>query len=104
MAPSLFQEQPKVRPAPQPLPTESPVPAPAPPTPIMEAPIPEPGPLGDMAFDDGNHMRRSPQELFKVIKELLNRKFQDVERMFYELDEINSNRMSQEMMFELLKR
>ncbi|KAJ8318169.1 hypothetical protein KUTeg_003260 [Tegillarca granosa] len=104
MAPSLFQEQPKVRPAPQLLPTDSPAPPPAPPTPIMEEPIPDPGPLAEMTFDDGNHMRRSPQELFKVIKDLLNRKFQDVERMFYELDEINSNRMSQEMMYELLKR
>ncbi|XP_056017223.1 EF-hand calcium-binding domain-containing protein 6-like isoform X8 [Ostrea edulis] len=55
-------------------------------------------------FADYAQVRRTPQELFKVIKDLMNRRFQDVERVFYELDEINSERLSQEMMFQLLKR
>lgn len=48
--------------------------------------------------------RRSPQEMFKLIKDLLTRRFNDVERVFYDLDEINSMRMSQEQMFQLLRR
>ena len=48
--------------------------------------------------------KRTPVELFKVIKDLLTRRFNDVERVFYELDELNSMRLSQEMMFMLLRR
>lgn len=53
---------------------------------------------------DDNIVRRTPQEIFKVIKDLLTKRFNDVERMFYELDEINSMRLSQEQMFQLLRR
>ena len=48
--------------------------------------------------------RRSPQELFRIIKDLLSRRFNDVERVFFDLDEINSMRLSQEQMFQLLRR
>lgn len=60
--------------------------------------------VDEPVFADYAQVRRTPQELFKVIKDLMNRRFQDVERVFYELDEINSERLSQEMMFQLLKR
>ena len=48
--------------------------------------------------------KRSPHEMFKVIKDLLTKRFNEVENMFFELDEINSMRMSQEQMFQLLRR
>ena len=48
--------------------------------------------------------KRSPQELFKVIKDLLTRRFNDVESVFYDIDENNSMRISQEMMYTLLRR
>lgn len=48
--------------------------------------------------------RRSPHEIFKVIKDLLTKRFNDVERMFYEIDEMNSMRLSQEQMYQLFKR
>ncbi|XP_052785640.1 EF-hand calcium-binding domain-containing protein 6-like isoform X2 [Mya arenaria] len=62
-----------------------------------------------MTFDDEPLIdeaapRRSPQEMFRVIKDLLTKRFNDVERMFFELDEINSMRFSQEQMFQLLRR
>ena len=60
--------------------------------------------VDEPVFADYAQVRRTPQELFKVIKDLMNRRFQDVERIFYELDEINSERLSQEMMFQLLKK
>lgn len=48
--------------------------------------------------------KRTPQELFRVIKELLGRRFNDVERVFFDLDELNSMRISQDMMYMLLRR
>lgn len=80
------------------------------PSPILEVSPPEADERVDRlvvdepVFADYAQVRRSPQELFKVIKDLMNRRFQDIERVFYELDEINSERLSQEMMFQLLKR
>ncbi|XP_045213857.1 EF-hand calcium-binding domain-containing protein 6-like isoform X3 [Mercenaria mercenaria] len=53
---------------------------------------------------DDSVPKRSPQEMFRVIKDLLNKKFNEVENMFFQLDEINSMRMSQEQMFQLLRR
>jgi hypothetical protein len=41
---------------------------------------------------------------FQTIKELLTKRFQDVERAFYDLDESNTKRLTQEMMYQLLKR
>ncbi|KAH9502531.1 hypothetical protein Btru_068907 [Bulinus truncatus] len=52
---------------------------------------------------NGLDKRRSPHELFQLIKDLLNRRFQDVEQKFYEIDETNTRRLSQEMMYQLLK-
>ncbi|KAK3772027.1 hypothetical protein RRG08_008265 [Elysia crispata] len=49
------------------------------------------------------HRRRTPQELFKVIKELMTRRFQDVEQRFYDLDDTNTRRLTQEMMYHLLR-
>ncbi|KAL3877258.1 hypothetical protein ACJMK2_034991 [Sinanodonta woodiana] len=48
--------------------------------------------------------RRSSQELFKILKDLLGKRFTDVERAFHDLDEINSMRISQELMYQLLRR
>ncbi|XP_061196187.1 EF-hand calcium-binding domain-containing protein 6-like isoform X2 [Saccostrea echinata] len=85
--------------------------------PKVPSPIPEVGPpempegspvdrlvIDEPVMADYAQVRRTPQELFKVIKDLMNRRFQDIERVFYELDEINSERLSQEMMYQLLKR
>lgn len=49
------------------------------------------------------HRRRTNQELFKVIKDLLHRRFQDVEERYYELDDTNTRRLTQDMMYHLLK-
>lgn len=61
-------------------------------------------PEEDTSLVDDSCPRRSAQELFRVIKELLTRRFNDVERVFFELDELNSMRLSQEQMYQLLKR
>ncbi|KAK7111211.1 EF-hand calcium-binding domain-containing protein 6-like isoform X2 [Littorina saxatilis] len=50
------------------------------------------------------HRRRTNQELFKAIKDLLTKRFQDVERAFHELDESNTRRLTQDMMYMLLRR
>ena len=89
---------------------------------VKLGPLPEDPPkvMGEpvtQRTDDGEYMtfdvnpmlddvvpRRTAHESFKVIKDLLTRRFNDVERMFYELDEINSMRLSQEQMFQLLRR
>ncbi|XP_059167514.1 EF-hand calcium-binding domain-containing protein 6-like [Physella acuta] len=45
---------------------------------------------------------RTSQELFKLIKDLMSRRFQEVEQTFYKLDETNTRRLSQETMYQLL--
>ena len=40
----------------------------------------------------------------QAIKDLLTKRFQDVERAFHDLDESNTRRLTQEMMYQLLKR
>jgi len=50
------------------------------------------------------HPKRSAQELFKIIKDLLKKNYQKVESMFYELDETNTRRMSQEAMYQLFRK
>ena len=40
----------------------------------------------------------------QAIKDLLTKRFQDVERTFHDLDESNTRRLTQEMMYQLLKR
>ncbi|KAL8601492.1 hypothetical protein ACOMHN_000434 [Nucella lapillus] len=57
----------------------------------------------DLDSDDFHH-RRSNQELFKVIKELMSKRFQEVEKAFHELDETNTRRLTQETMYQLLGR
>ncbi|KAK0049048.1 EF-hand calcium-binding domain-containing protein 6 [Biomphalaria pfeifferi] len=58
-----------------------------------------------VSIEEGNDLdkKRSPQKLFKVIKDLLSRRFQDVEQKFYEIDETNTRRLTQGMMHQLLK-
>ena len=48
--------------------------------------------------------QRTVQEMFKMIKELMKKNYQAVEEAFYEIDELNSGRITQEMMYKLLKR
>ncbi|KAK3091339.1 hypothetical protein FSP39_019098 [Pinctada imbricata] len=103
-APSLFEKQ-KQEAAPQAPQIPSPIPESPPPPQIPNMPqvdrlvVDEPNFLDEYA-----QVRRSPQELFKIIKDLMGRRFQDMERTFLELDEINSGRLSQEMMYQLLRR
>ncbi|XP_036372520.1 EF-hand calcium-binding domain-containing protein 6 [Megalops cyprinoides] len=47
---------------------------------------------------------RSDAELFAIIKTLVNKQYQAVERVFEELDEKNTRRLTQEAMYQLLKR
>ncbi|XP_050394782.1 EF-hand calcium-binding domain-containing protein 6 [Patella vulgata] len=59
---------------------------------------------GEAEFEEVAPRRRKTQELFKLIKDLLNRRYQDVEREFYNIDETNTRRITQETMYYLLKR
>ncbi|EMP27525.1 EF-hand calcium-binding domain-containing protein 6 [Chelonia mydas] len=45
-----------------------------------------------------------PPKLFKIIKSLLNKHYQAIEKEFEDLDEMNSRRLTQETMYLLLKR
>ncbi|XP_076452836.1 EF-hand calcium-binding domain-containing protein 6-like isoform X2 [Babylonia areolata] len=65
---------------------------------------PLPSPLVPDVDGEELHRRRTTQELFKAIKELLTKRFQDVERVFQDLDESNTRRLTQDMMYQLLKR
>lgn len=47
---------------------------------------------------------RSDKELFIILKDLMKNRYQDVERIFFELDEQNTRRMSQETLYQLLKK
>lgn len=96
MAPSLFGKKQAA----------GPVPVPAPLPNVMEEMI---VPQADRLVVeeeplDYTSRKRSNEELFSLIKDLLTRKFQDVERAFQELDEINTKRLTQELMFQLLNR
>ncbi|XP_038256136.1 EF-hand calcium-binding domain-containing protein 6-like isoform X2 [Dermochelys coriacea] len=48
--------------------------------------------------------RRTPMQLFKSLKSLLNKHYQAIEKEFEDLDEMNSRRLTQETMYLLLKR
>lgn len=103
MAPSLFpgnQNETRKPVKVGPLPEDPPKPA----APVMQKTETAEYMTFDEPLLDDAVARRSPQELFKVIKDLLTKRFNDVERMFYELDEMNSMRLSQEQMFHLLRR
>ncbi|XP_070545330.1 EF-hand calcium-binding domain-containing protein 6-like [Ptychodera flava] len=56
-----------------------------------------------MDFEEFNK-GRSIKEITKVIKKVLKRHYPEVEEAFNEMDEINSRRMTQEMLYELLKK
>ncbi|KAI8521540.1 hypothetical protein Bbelb_012940 [Branchiostoma belcheri] len=47
---------------------------------------------------------RTAEQLFVVIKKLITERFHDVEEAFYELDENNTKRITQDMMFDLVNR
>ena len=53
---------------------------------------------------DYTSRKRSTDEMFHLIKDLLTRKFQDVERAYQELDESNTRRLTQENMYQLMKK
>ncbi|XP_052069905.1 EF-hand calcium-binding domain-containing protein 6-like isoform X10 [Mytilus californianus] len=96
MAPSLFGKKQAA----------GPVPVPAPLPNVMEEMI---VPQADRLVVeeeplDYTSRKRSNEELFNLVKDLLTRKFQDVERAFQDIDEINTKRLTQELMFQLLNR
>nr|XP_015201388.1 PREDICTED: EF-hand calcium-binding domain-containing protein 6-like isoform X1 [Lepisosteus oculatus] len=52
----------------------------------------------------GQESGRSAGQLFRMIKVLLNKQYQTVEKAFEQLDEKNTKRLTQETMYQLLKR
>ncbi|XP_078252932.1 EF-hand calcium-binding domain-containing protein 6 [Rhinoraja longicauda] len=54
-------------------------------------------------LDEDRRYGRTTEQLFKIIKALLYKQYQEVEREFEQLDEINSKRLNQETMYRLLK-
>uniref|UniRef100_UPI00398F3BE9 EF-hand calcium-binding domain-containing protein 6 n=1 Tax=Pristiophorus japonicus TaxID=55135 RepID=UPI00398F3BE9 len=55
-------------------------------------------------LDEERGYGRTPEQLFRIIKTLLDKQYQEVEKEFEELDEINSRRLNHETMYRLLKR
>ncbi|XP_078418371.1 EF-hand calcium-binding domain-containing protein 6 [Cetorhinus maximus] len=55
-------------------------------------------------LDEDRRYGRTPEQLFQIIKTLLYNQYQEVEKEFEELDEINSRRLNHETMYRLLKR
>ena len=55
-------------------------------------------------YQEDVHAKRSPRELFKIIRELMKGNFQEMQDTFYELDEQNTKRLSQETMYHLMKK
>lgn len=56
------------------------------------------------ALPDVDYIPRRPaSDLFKVIKQLLKKNYQAVEQAFCDMDEMNTGRLTQEMMYQLLK-
>ncbi|XP_028657943.2 EF-hand calcium-binding domain-containing protein 6 [Erpetoichthys calabaricus] len=51
-----------------------------------------------------NRNMRTPEQLFHIIKRLLNKQYQSIEKQFEDLDEKNTRRLTQEVMYQLLKR
>ncbi|XP_077999318.1 EF-hand calcium-binding domain-containing protein 6-like [Glandiceps talaboti] len=56
-----------------------------------------------MDFEEFNK-GRSVKELQRIIKKVLKKNYQEVEETFNEMDEMNSRRMTQEMLFDILKK
>ena len=69
------------------------------PHPLPQAPV-----SMEMALEEGYTQRRTPQVLFKVVKDFMKNNYQAVEREFCDLDEMNTERLSQETMYQLFKR
>ncbi|XP_055487999.1 EF-hand calcium-binding domain-containing protein 6 [Leucoraja erinacea] len=55
-------------------------------------------------LDKDRSYGRTSEQLFKIIKSLMYKQYQEVEREFEQLDEINSKRLNHETMYRLLKR
>ncbi|XP_041042289.1 EF-hand calcium-binding domain-containing protein 6 isoform X1 [Carcharodon carcharias] len=55
-------------------------------------------------LDEDGKYGRTLEQLFQIIKTLLYNQYQEVEKEFEELDEINSRRLNHETMYRLLKR
>lgn len=53
---------------------------------------------------NGIKVRRSPQELFRIIKEIMRKNYQMVEQIFYDMDEMNTGRLTQESMYQLFSK
>ncbi|XP_041364639.1 EF-hand calcium-binding domain-containing protein 6-like [Gigantopelta aegis] len=74
-----------------------------PPLKQCESPLLEDDELEVGALDEETS-RRSTNELFKLIKGLLKKHYQDIEDTFYSLDETNTRRITPEMMYQMFKR
>ncbi|KAK2169895.1 hypothetical protein LSH36_6g11000 [Paralvinella palmiformis] len=82
------------------------------PSPEEKSPTPEhldPGEQKNILPDNDDYLaelptKRTTFELFKIIKELMKKNFQKLQDAFYELDELNTRRLSQETMYHLMKK
>ncbi|XP_074648527.1 EF-hand calcium-binding domain-containing protein 6-like [Tubulanus polymorphus] len=57
-----------------------------------------------MEAEPTNVIHRSTPELFKLIREVIKNNYQEVERKFHELDEMNTGQFTQEMMYQLFRK
>lgn len=108
LAPSLFEGGMKShqfaldsgpQPIPQPKLSNSPRQAPA----MSLSPVSVDRLVVDHPMEETYQAHRTTRQLFRIIKDLLHRRYQDVERAFHEMDDINTRRLSQEQLFQLLK-
>ncbi|KAL5018758.1 hypothetical protein ScPMuIL_004480 [Solemya velum] len=109
MAPSLFEggmktQQVALESGPQPIPQPKLSTSPRQPTNQPPSPLSVDRLVVDHPMEETYQAHRSTRELFRIIKDLLTRRYQDVEKSFHELDDINSRRLSQEQLFQLLKK
>ncbi|CAL1548413.1 unnamed protein product [Lymnaea stagnalis] len=102
-APSLFGPRPEVADPDPPPKSDSPKPKDGnEPKDIKSSSLTDGG-VVDIEVEDNIYKRRTPQVLFKLIKDLMSRRFPEVEQKFYDIDETNTRRLSQETMYQLLK-
>ena len=76
---------------------------------FKDEPFDLPAHAGEPSKEDDKFMvdmrpRRSPVETFRVIKAFIKSDYQAVEAAFLELDTMNTQRISQETMYQLLKK
>ncbi|XP_067932216.1 EF-hand calcium-binding domain-containing protein 6-like [Watersipora subatra] len=57
-----------------------------------------------LVLDDDGHDQRSTEQLQLIIKDIFNKQYKNVEKYFSEMEEFNSQRLSQETLYKLLKR